>query len=263
MLSIVVTPPDGSPLPTASIDQGINLSAFATDLARSGLPMGGSSHGRPGADGGVSWRLGAGGSGGRSPRISDRWFSRGWHSVGGRQPWGRRRRRMVRGVRGRRPARWGHGRQWQTDLPGSAQGSVQANPGGPVVASRWRHHDHDDRHLEGQWQRSNDHSTGPQGRRDWTPPRRPGQRHRRHRRGPRGRHRYQPRPDSERRFHQRLPGRELPAGPRSWPHLPPGGPARGRAGTAILRATVWVLDGSRTCSSTTSIFPAACWSMAM
>jgi hypothetical protein len=32
MLSIVVTPPDGSPLPTASIDQGINLSAFATDL---------------------------------------------------------------------------------------------------------------------------------------------------------------------------------------------------------------------------------------
>jgi len=32
MLSIVVTPPEGSPLPTATIDQGINLSAFATAL---------------------------------------------------------------------------------------------------------------------------------------------------------------------------------------------------------------------------------------
>jgi hypothetical protein len=32
MLSIVITPPDDSPLPTAQIDQGINLSAFATAL---------------------------------------------------------------------------------------------------------------------------------------------------------------------------------------------------------------------------------------
>jgi len=43
MLSIVLTPPEGSPLPTARIDQGINLSAFATalpdmDFAWSDLP---------------------------------------------------------------------------------------------------------------------------------------------------------------------------------------------------------------------------------